>query len=514
MAFSDIERFKDSLSLKIGRFLHKIFIEQKLNNIIGYILIAFFAIALGYLFAAQTTLGIGIAGLICGVAVVLACMLDTLTGLFINLIYSYFAFAFSRFFFNDEFPTGVASDILMLATLFSFFVKRVHLKKTVDEFVHTPVVIAILALFFYLMIELFNPYARSFDGWFQTIRKSLGTLVFLFIAYKAFDSYESVRKFLTGLFIVCTITGLYGCIQQWHGLFDYERAWAMADDNRFGLIFIAGDFRKFSTMSDPTAYGIMMASCGIFYLIIAVNEKRLPVKLTILAGVILMFLGMAYSGTRTANAMAAAGLVMFMLLTINKKSTQIFTVFAVLGFVALMYGPFYGNATVNRFRTTFNSTNDDSYKVRETNRAFIQPYIYSHPIGGGLCTTGAGGLRFNPSHYLAGFPPDSGYLKKALETGWIGLIFICVLYFVVLKNCIRGYFDTDDADAKVLYAASCAFLFSFYIADFAQDAIGQITDTVVYYPIIALTLKLKDFRKSEEDSVNTQKRENPELKYT
>jgi cell division protein FtsW (lipid II flippase) len=203
---------------------------------------------------------------------------------------------------------------------------------------------------------------------------------------------------------------------------------------------------------------------------------------------------------------------MFMLLTINKKSTQIFTVFAVLGFVALMYGPFYGNATVNRFRTTFNSTNDDSYKVRETNRAFIQPYIYSHPIGGGLCTTGAGGLRFNPSHYLAGFPPDSGYLKKALETGWVGLIFICVLYFVVLKNCIRGYFDTDDADAKVLYAASCAFLFSFYIADFAQDAIGQITDTVVYYPIIALTLKLKDFRKSEEDSVNT--KENPELKYT
>jgi len=101
-----------------------------------------------------------------------------------------------------------------------------------------------------------------------------------------------------------------------------------------------------------------------------------------------------------------------------------------------------------------------------------------------------------------------------LETGWVGLIFICVLYFVVLKNCIRGYFDTDDADAKVLYAASCAFLFSFYIADFAQDAIGQITDTVVYYPIIALTLKLKDFRKSEEDSVNTQEKENPELKYT
>ncbi|MFT4155802.1 O-antigen ligase family protein [Parafilimonas sp.] len=513
MALSGIEKLKHSLLQKTGSFLQKTFIEQKLNNISGYILIALFAVALGYLFAAQTILGIGITGLICGIAIVLACMLDTLTGLFINIIYCFFAFAFSRFFFNDTFPTGVGADALVVATLFSFFVKRIHLKETVNQFVHTPVVIVILVLFSYLLIELFNPYAHSFNGWYQTIRKSLGAWFLLFIAYRAFDSYESVRKFLTVLFIMCTITGLYGCIQQWHGLFDYERAWAMADSNRFGLIFIGGDFRKFSTMSDPTAYGIMMASCGCFFLIIAWNEKKLPVKLIILSGVALMFLGMAYSGTRTANAMAVAGLVMFMLLTINKRSTQIFAAFAILGFIVLMYGPFYGNATINRFRTTFSGANDDSYKVRETNRAFIQPYIYAHPIGGGLCTTGAGGLRFNPSHYLAGFPPDSGYLKKALETGWIGLIIICILYFVVLKNCIRGYFDSAQPDAKVLYATSCAFLFSFYIADFAQDAIGQITDTVVYYPIIALTLKLNSFKRNEKRAVISERTENPKSEY-
>lgn len=312
------------------------------------------------------------------------------------------------------------------------------------------------------------------------------------------------------LFIVCSISGLYGCIQQWHGLFNYEIAWATADDNRFGLIFIDGDFRKFSTMSDPTAYGIMMASCGVLFTIIAWNEKKRLVKFVLIAGISLMFLGMAYSGTRTANAMAAAGLVMFMLLTINKKSTRIFAVVSALAYVVLMYGPFYGNATINRFRTTFNSTDDDSYKVREVNRAFIQPYIYSHPIGGGLCTTGAGGLRFNPSHYLAGFPPDSGYLKKALETGWIGLIIICVLYFVVLKNCIRGYFDANDPNIKILFAACCAFLFSFYIADFAQDAIGQITDTVVYYPLIAITLRLRDFT-GKNETAYTDKTENPDI---
>jgi len=39
----------------------------------------------------------------------------------------------------------------------------------------------------------------------------------------------------------------------------------MADANRFGLIFINGDFRKFSTMSDPTAYGVLMAACAVFF---------------------------------------------------------------------------------------------------------------------------------------------------------------------------------------------------------------------------------------------------------
>jgi putative inorganic carbon (HCO3(-)) transporter len=510
MALQRVYRGKDSFFLLAGKFLHRTFIEQKLNNIFGYILLLFFASSLGYLFAEQTTSGITITGLILGVAVVLTCMLDTLTGLCINLIYSFFAFAFSRLFFNDELPTGVGSDILIVATLFSFFIKRVNLKIAFNEFVHTSVIIVHLVLLLYLMIELFNPNANSFEGWYQTIRKAFDVLILLFIAYKAFDNYKNIRSFLILLFVACTITGLYGCIQQWHGLFDYERAWVTADDHRYGLIFIGGDFRKFSTMSDPSAYGIIMAASGIFYLIVALNEKKTSTKLIILSGVTFMFLGMAYSGTRTANAMAVAGLVMFILLTINKKSTQIFTAFAVLGFIAVMYAPIYNNKTFDRFRTTFNGTNDDSYKVRETNRAFIQPYIYSHPIGGGLCTTGGNGLRFNPSHYLAGFPPDSGYLKKALETGWIGLIIICVLYFVLLKNCISGYFDADDARIKTLYAASCAFLFSFYIADFAQDAIGQITDTVVYYPLIALTLKLKDF-KTIQGKIQTKKIPDPNM---
>jgi len=482
----------------IEKFWNTSFIDQKLNNWVGYILFFISAVVFGYLFANQTEAGIGLIAAIISAAILIFCLVNTEVGLYITIIYSFFAFAFARFFYPD-FPTGVVSDILIIATLFSLFIKRVNLKATFNQFMHSPVVIAITVLFFYLMIELFNPYAHSFDGWYQTFRKLIDAVFLLFIAYKVLDSYKSIKRFLTVLFIVCTICGMYGCLQQWHGLFDSERAWVMADETRFALIFIDGDFRKFSTMSDPTAYGIIMASCGILFSIIALNEKNFRTKLIIITGLIFMFLGMAYSGTRTADAMAAAGFGMFILLTLNKRSTQIFAAILGCAFIVIMYGPIYGNQTVNRFRSTFNATEDQSYKVRETNRAFIQPYIYSHPIGGGLCTTGAAGLHYNPSHYLAGFPPDSGYLKKALETGWIGLIIICVLYFVILKNSISGYFESNNKNIKIIFAACCGCLFSFYIADFAQDAIGQITDTVVYYPIIALTIRLRTLNAAVKD---------------
>ncbi|MBK8553429.1 MAG: hypothetical protein IPL53_21135 [Ignavibacteria bacterium] len=144
---------------------------------------------------------------------------------------------------------------------------------------------------------------------------------------------------------------------------------------------------------------------------------------------------------------------------------------------------------------------DESFKVRIQNKVFIRPYILSHPIGGGMRTSGAGGLQYNPGHRLAGFPPDSGYMKFALEAGWIGLAVLCILYFIILRNGIKAYFASNRKELKMLFAASTAFFFSLYVAQYAQDAIGQITDIVVYYPLIALTLRAKTFNENW-DNVN------------
>lgn len=477
----------------LSSFLGRTFLEQKLNNPFGWLLVAGIATCFGYLIATKTVLGLGLFGAVIGSFVIIACLLSTEVGLYINLVYSFFACHFSRFLFHDEFPIGVITDILIFATFLSILFTPISLKKVFGQFLKTSVAIWILVLLVYLLIELFNPYGHSFEGWFQTFRRFLGSVLLLFISYTAFTSYERIRRFVITLFVLCVITAVYGCIQQWHGLFDFEMAWVTADQNRAGLFFIMGDFRKFSTMSDPTAFGVAMAASAVFYMIYGWNQKKFRDKLIYFGGIIFMILAMGYSGTRTANVMVVAGVVMFILLSLDKKPTRMFAIVATMIFLVLLYGP-YANPTIVRFRTSFIGSKDDSYKVREVNRAFIQPYIYKHPIGGGIGTTGAAGLRFNRGHYLSGFPPDSGYLRKALETGWIGLILVIILYFVILKYGIRRYFRSKDEKLKIVYAGAIGAIFSFYMAEFAQEAIGQITDIVIYYPMIAMLMKMEHFK--------------------
>jgi putative inorganic carbon (HCO3(-)) transporter len=491
-----------SLTLRILKFLEEIFLIQKLNNPFGYIFLTAVAGIFGYLIATHIVIGLSLFGILFGLAIIIVCLSSTEAGLYINLIYSFFAFFINRLLFNGQLSVGIISDILILTTLFSFFVQKEGVRHSINEFVRTSVVTWIIIVYAYIAIELFNPYAHSFEGWYGAFRKSLSTLIILFVAYKSFDSYERIKRFIIVVFLLCSAVGFYGCFQQWHGYFGFEINPVLADPHAFGLLWQDGEFRKFSTFSDPSAYGILMASCAIFFLVIGIGQKKLQNKLIVFSGVIFMILGMVYSGTRTANAVLIVGLIMYILLSLHNKGTRIFAfIFGIL-FAAILYLPILpGNKVLFRFRSTFTPTKDESYKVRELNRASIQPYLLSHPIGGGFGTTGATGQKLNPGHPLADFQTDSGYLKKALEAGYIGFGLVLILYFTIVKYGVKNYFRCKDERVRVIYAASVSFLFAFYIAEFAQDAIGQITDIVIYYPIIAIMLKLHDFDKGKNRSL-------------
>jgi hypothetical protein len=263
------------------------------------------------------------------------------------------------------------------------------------------------------------------------------------------------------------------------------------------MTYVNGGARRISTLPGALELAIIMAICGVFFTGMGIMHKKISYKIIITIGVIFMVLAKIFALTRTSNVMYIGGLLFFLILTFNKLISRVATIGGAILFLVILFGPIY-NSHVGQFRNTFlGGTKDASYLVREVNRKSIQTYLYAHPFGSGLNTTGDEGKIYSPGHRLAGFPPDSGMLKKALELGWVGYTLIMIMYFMILKVGIRGYFEAKTPENKMIYASSTAAFFAMYLGDFAQIAVGQITDVIVYYPLVIIMLKLNKLTEKE-----------------
>ncbi|HEY4109294.1 O-antigen ligase family protein [Puia sp.] len=481
-------RRKQRVSGRFNRWLTRTFLDEKLYNWFGCVLLALVAAGFGYLLAKQAVIGISLFVLVIGLCAVLPCLANGATSLYFVLFYNYFIYFVPRLIGNDSIKVGVGYDLLLIVAMLGFVLRRERLRKASNHLFHTPVMIWTLVLYIYTIIEFFNPLAHSFTGWYISFRVATESFLLFFIAYQVFNSFNRIDNFLLMLFWASFICAIYGCIQQWHGLFPFEMTYISRIKGT--SLYYAGQIRKFSTTSGPTAFGMDMAGVAVLYIILGLNEKRRLRKYLYFTGVMVMILSSTYSGTRTSNIMLLAGLFIYILLQANKKQTRIFAGVMVLMLLFVINLPYYSNATLNRFRSSFQGKHDDSYLVREVNRKHIQPYIYSHPIGGGLGTTNAAGVSYNPGHYLANFQTDDGYLKTALEIGWIGLLITCILYFYILRTGVVEYFSTNNGRNKSILAACLACLFSFMLADLAQEGINEITNVCIYYPAIAILLRV------------------------
>jgi len=214
-----------------------------------------------------------------------------------------------------------------------------------------------------------------------------------------------------------------------------------------------------------------------------------------------MIMSMLYSGTRTAYAMIPAGLLFFAILTARKNILITTGIFFLLGAI-IVFGPFkslgpLNTNTLERLRSTFNPEEDPSFNVRAQKHEKIQPYILSHPIGGGLGSVGVWGQRFAPHSPLSKFNPDSGFVRVAVELGWIGLLLYLFLMFTVLRVGIQIYYRSNNALIKTYLAGLLTVLYSLIVANYPQQAITMFPTMVIFYIIIAIIVKFKNLEKSQ-----------------
>lgn len=416
-------------------------------------------------------------------------------GFYTSLTFGFLIFIIGRL-SNDSFPIGLLVELPLWLGCIGFFINAKSNRQMSFAKSKNAITINMIIFVVYYFLQLANPYSLSFLGWLYTFRRIAMLGLIYFISLQLFNSFRNVVFFFNYWIVLAFIAGIYGCIQHWFGFFDFEYNWIISSPVRSQLYYMwGGIFRKFSLFSDPSAFGIGMATTFILTLVLFIHVKGMGKRFFLLLISIFLLFSVGYSGTRTAYFIIVSGISFYILLTITKRNTLIFAGITLMLFAFLLYAPIYNNITINRFRTTFEFSEDASMNVRNVNRQKIRPYIYSHPFGGGLSTSGGTGQKYTPGHALAGFATDSGYVRTAVEAGWIGLLMQCFFYFLLMKSGLNAYFRSQNKIIRFYLIAILTCLFSFIVAQYAQDASDPTPLCFLFYPCLAFIARVEYFDK-------------------
>jgi putative inorganic carbon (HCO3(-)) transporter len=421
-------------------------------------------------------------------------------GFLLIVFYSFFMFHIYRIIPPSMagIPVGVGVDLLLVLVLLSVLVhKQRPGEKLESSSYKNPVIYAFMIFLGYTMLLLLHPSSRSVLGRVVAVREMIMLVTSLLIVLHVFRTDKMIKFFLKFWIFFATLAALYGIYQEIFGLQDWELRWLNSNPETAKLAFIWGHYRKWSFLSDINAFGLFMSYAGIVCIVLALGPFSILKRAVLASAGCLMLVSMTYSGTRTAMAMVVFGFLFYVVISLHKLSTLVVAFVFTACFLGIYFGPFYGG-TFSRIRSTVNVSEDASMNVRKSTRSRMQPYIQAHPFGGGLNTAGHVGLQNEPDHTLAGqWDPDSGYLKTALERGYIGLLIQLGLYATILIFGIINYFKTTDPSIKIIYCAYLCGFFALSIANFAQDSMEQKPVNLILMGSIASMIALSTLKKEQ-----------------
>ncbi|MBV7532006.1 O-antigen ligase family protein [Chitinophaga sp. sic0106] len=456
------------------------------SDLLLFSLMAIAVPAVPYLTAGNYRTGVLILVAIFGIALATTCLNNAKLGFYITLT-TVITIRFFERIYQQEAPVGVVLDLMIFSSALGTMLKKSRTTEGAINYFREPIFLMLFLQFSYYMLESLNPMAPNKTTLGIFFRISLRYLFIAILTTIALRSKKDIYFFFKFWIGLSTISAFYGCYQEWFGLPSWEMALIMTTPEKLLTTMIGGHLRVNGTMTDPAVYGLMMAITSILLIILLTASNswiNLQRKGLIVLSLILHLLALGYSGTRTGYVMIPAGLLLFLLVTIHKRNTILAAMFLIFAGGGILFGPFYGNATINRVRTAFIGTEDASLNVREINRHSVQPFIHSHPFGGGLFTIGGEGRAYNPGHPLAGFPPDSNLVRVVLECGWVMLLFLLFMYYLQLRFCLQNYFRFTDEKDKLLAIATASMVFAFIISMYAQES-GGLMEMAVFMNTLA-----------------------------
>lgn len=481
----------------IKKWVKHHFLMQKLNTALGVFLLLLLSIFVALVVGKLGFLGGG--GLLVvsiGLCLVAGAMFNLYLGLYVILSMSILVSFLSKI---VDLPYGLSLDLLLVVLALGVIMKQI--KERDLSFAKSPMTLPIVVWVFYNLIQVINPVAVSRLAWAYTVRSMALLILLYFIASYALNSYRrivNIFKFMLGL---AFISALYGLKQEYFGFTDFELAWLYSDPGRFELIFQWSRMRIFSFFSDPTNYGVYLSYMCVMCFVLLIGKFKIWQKVVLAIAGVSMLMAMGYAGSRTPFVLVPFGFGIFTMLTLKKNVLIGMAIFLVLGAGLMLKST--GNAVLYRIQSAFiTDRSGDTMDVRFKNQAKIKPFIQSHPFGAGLGSVGQWGQRFSPDHFLAQFPPDSGYVRVAVELGWIGYLLYCWILYMVLRTGMKYYLRVKNDNVKMIYLAITCMMFMLALASYVQEAIVQLPTSINFYICVAILSRLKDFEHEADLELN------------
>ncbi|TLV02591.1 O-antigen ligase family protein [Dyadobacter luticola] len=484
-------------SLSTDSLSHKPIVPliDRLTGPVGLILLAVLAVFLG-IGSIYGGIVVGLLLLIAMVAIpaVYAIIVYPIFGIVVLMAMAFFLFFISRL--GVDFPMGTAMDGLQAMLILGFLIKQ---KGNWDFSIYkSPVSVMVLVWIGYNVLQVANPWSESRMAWVYTVRTVAIVTLMYFVFIYHLRSIKSMRVVVVAWIILGLCGAIYGFKQEYIGIAPSELAGLWANPQMVSLLFINGAWRKYSLFSDPVSFSYTMVGASLLCIALLSGKTTLRMKILLGSFTVLFLMAMLFSGTRGAYVLVPVALIPFAILNFSKRIMLVSCIGAV--FIAFLVVIPTGNPTLARFQTAFRPSDDPSFNVRKYNQKRIQPYILTHPFGGGLGSTGAWGARFAPNSFLASFPPDSGYMRVAVETGWVGMLIFCLLMYQVLKMGINNYYRIRNSELRTYCLAMTLIVFALNVGNFPQEAIVQFPNNILFYIAAAMlhTCYLTDKKLSKE----------------
>ncbi len=474
-----------------------LFLRKNLCGIGGFIFLLAFSIISSIIVVQYGFLpGVIILLVIVGLPIVYGLVVYPNFGLILYLFLAYVIMFFGRV--GIDFPLGTLMDGMELLFIVGLFIQKK--KKKEWGIFKGPISLIVLVWISYNLIEVINPAAESRLAWVYTVRSVAVIMLMYFIFIYNIRTKEFIILIFKLWLIMSFLAALYGLKQQFIGFTDFEETYLNSDPNIKQLLFIGGQWRKFSIFSDPVAFSYNMVVSSLLCFGLMTGPLKLYKKILLAICAATCLFSMLYSGTRGSFVLPPIAMVMFAILRFNKKVFFLSIIGALL-MTVLIFMP-TTNQSVYRFQSAFKPSEDASFNVRKANQKRIQPYILSHPMGGGLGATGTWGQRFAPQSFLAKFPPDSGYVRVAVEMGWIGLLLFCILMFTILSVGIINYYAINDPSLKSYCLSMVLIVFAFHIGNYPQEALVQFPSNVYFYLVTALIVVIRRIDDQQQNEIN------------